>query len=606
MLDSVGVIEQNSRLDFDPRSLDRWRVAAISSQTGPLGRWISNLSFALDNQLFEDPQPAQMKFVNALLHVGIALVIWRFLLLVLQQSPVLEIDAKRARWIALLATALWVLHPLHVSTVMYTVQRMSQLATLFIALGLWAYTRERVKWLQKAPGAVDISRALQWLALFTVLAAISKEIGLLLPLYVAAVEVWLFQGRVQGGRSALVYRVGVATLVGPAILILGLLLVAPTWLVDWYSIRAFSLEERLMTQLRLLWQYVGWLMLWDFRGMGLFHDDIGISRSLIEPFTTLVALIAWSTALALAWLSRFRLPILGVGIAWFLAGHVMESSVVPLEMAFEHRNYLPSLGPLLVVAWAVTAVPENRYFYAGLAGVFLSLLLGFLLFVRTSFWESELTLAETHYRYHPQSLRSRFHLASVYYGLAQSLETGGERGRYLVAARSLHESNIEQNPVYAASLVSLIFLDGLAGRTDAVQGWYDQLAQSIDRDNVGATEYGSLRGLVECVDRGDCLPPAGELKPYLLTYAERQPSVYAHGLLVWHCLAQSDEECVTEHAEAILALDSGHSDSYRALFTISLAGGNAAGALDSLERLLAADHSRRHLHLVKDTLEKGR
>ena len=46
-------------------------------------------------------------------------------------------------------------------------------------------------------------------------------------------------------------------------------------------------------------------------------------------------------------------------------------------------------------------------------------------------------------------------------------------------------------------------------------------------------------------------------------------------------------------------------DGYRALFTLYLSEGNAAGALNSLERMMAADDRRRHLHLVKDTLEAG-
>jgi protein O-mannosyl-transferase len=38
------------------------------------------------------------------------------------------------------------------------------------------------------------------------------------------------------------------------------------------------------------------------------------------------------------------------GILFFFAGHRLESTLIPLEPAFENRNYLPSLGLILAAA----------------------------------------------------------------------------------------------------------------------------------------------------------------------------------------------------------------------------------------------------------------
>ena len=46
-------------------------------------------------------------------------------------------------WPLALASCLWLLHALHVSTVLYTVQRMAQLSALFVFAGLLVYSYGR-------------------------------------------------------------------------------------------------------------------------------------------------------------------------------------------------------------------------------------------------------------------------------------------------------------------------------------------------------------------------------------------------------------------------------------------------------------------------------
>ena len=72
-----------------------------------------------------------------------------------------------------------------------------------------------------------------------------------------------------------------------------------------------------------------------------------------SPSTTALSLLAWVGAVAVALLLRKRYPLLVFALLFYLVAHSMESTILPLEMVFEHRNYLPSVGVCLLVAAGV-------------------------------------------------------------------------------------------------------------------------------------------------------------------------------------------------------------------------------------------------------------
>ena len=57
--------------------------------------------------------------------------------------------------------------------------------------------------------------------------------------------------------------------------------------------------------------------------------------------------------LVLVWKVRVRAPVLAFGLAWFLISHLLESTFIPLELVFEHRNYLAAAGLILPLVHAV-------------------------------------------------------------------------------------------------------------------------------------------------------------------------------------------------------------------------------------------------------------
>lgn len=606
ILDSVDVLGNNAGLQFDATEFDRWRVAALSSDRGLFGRPLSNLSFALDARLAGGADARWMKMSNALLHVIMGLMAWRIFALALAASPVLRAGDVRAQWVSAIAVAIWLVHPLHVSTVLYAVQRMAQLSTLFVLAGLWFFTVRRIRWLDQAPTAMDYSSTLLGMTVCMLLATVSKGNGVLLPLYAAVMELCLFRGQVAGGRAKLPWRLSQLALLVPALAVLVLLALQPAWLVDMYSERDFNLLERSLTQLRVLWEYLSWTLLPRLDAFGVFHDDAVLSTSLLSPSTTLVSLLAWIGVGLLALVLRNRFPMLALALLWYLAGHSMESSIIALELVFEHRNYLPVMGPLLLVAWVLTSAPVARFGLATVAALGILVALGILLNTRASYWSTELGLAQTQYQHHPDSRRSLLHLANVHvHEIGRNADPRLQQEHYS-AARLLHWQMIQADRNYIPSLFALIQLESVAGRKEEVQRLYEQLVIALGKPGVTPTELSSLQQLVTCMNSGACIPPAGGPKAYLERVLQQQDSTATRELLMRQCLETGDHACVREHAEVVIASEPDYVYSYLALYLSSVAAGDKDGALTVAQRMLKADPLRRQLFGIRDSLEAAR
>ena len=81
---------------------------------------------------------------------------------------------------------------------------------------------------------------------------------------------------------------------------------SPELALVWLSLSMST--QRLLTESRVLWFYVGMIVYPDVRSMSLYHDDFLVSTGLLEPGTTLLAIAAWGMLLgcAIAWRRRFQ------------------------------------------------------------------------------------------------------------------------------------------------------------------------------------------------------------------------------------------------------------------------------------------------------------
>jgi tetratricopeptide (TPR) repeat protein len=118
-----------------------------------------------------------------------------------------------------------------------------------------------------------------------------------------------------------------------------------------YKTRDFTLLERLMSEARVLSDYLYKSVVTLPHSFGIFHDDYAISHSVLDPPQTLIAILFILALIASAFYFIRRAQVYSFAILWFFAGHILESTFIPLELYFEHRNYLPIVGILFALVF---------------------------------------------------------------------------------------------------------------------------------------------------------------------------------------------------------------------------------------------------------------
>lgn len=414
--DDYPNIVENEFLLLAGGSWQSWWDAAISSGAGLLRRPVSMLSFAI-NAYFTGMDPVAFKLINVLIHLANGLLAYRLALILIPHLASRSTQPTQPQLLhpqipALLIASAWLLHPLQVSNVLYVVQRMNLLAAFFTFAALLCYASLRLR--QQTAGGCQPLRLLG-LVVFTALAVLSKENGALIPLFVVVIELFCFRFRSMRPRDAVAVRWGLLLLVAaPAVLALAYAACRPDWLLAGYAIRDFDLADRLLTQARMLWHYLLWSLLPNPHWMGLYHDDIPYSTQLTTPWSTLPAIIGLAGLLYAAWRFRQSHPGLGFAIAWFFAGHVLESTALPLEMVFEHRQYLPLYGILLGLVSSLSWPAQQRPRALALgASALLLLSLALLTAQRSWTWGDPVRLALATAQDHPDSPRSLYDAGRV-------------------------------------------------------------------------------------------------------------------------------------------------------------------------------------------------
>lgn len=320
-----------------------WRYIT-SGTADPTGRPLTLLSFLLD--AYDWPAAAHpFKRTNLILH----LLNGALLALLLRRlgQTFKHVDARRIDFAAVLGAGMWLLHPLFVSTTLYIVQREAMLPATFTLAGLllWLHGRNLLHRGYICSGSLWIAIGLGGCTLFGTL---SKANGVLLPALALVVE-YIFlrpdSATVTRGSQS-VYR-----------WVMRIFAWLPTTLVAGYlleqgwsgitrgisSVRPWTLGQRLLTEPRVLMDYLELLWLPRPFTPGLLNDQVQASTSLWAPATTLPALLAILALIIGAWLLRRRWPALALAVLFYFVGQSLESSTVALELYFEHRNYLPAM-----------------------------------------------------------------------------------------------------------------------------------------------------------------------------------------------------------------------------------------------------------------------
>jgi protein O-mannosyl-transferase len=505
-----------------------------SGHADPSGRPLTMLTFLIDARDWP-AAPWPFKRTNLFIHVlNGALLGWLLLALGREASQ----DARRVRVAALTGAALWLLHPLLVSTTLYVVQREAMLSTTCVMLGLLAWLHGR-KTLLEGHRARGITWCLGGLIGFTLLGILAKANGALLPLLALAIETCLPAQASDGNAGTLsTYRKLFLLVAGlPSALLVAYLAwmgVHGMFAGGVVSGRNWTLAQRLLSEPRVLIDYLKLLWLPRPLSSGLFNDQYQASTSLFHPLSTL---FAWAGVLALlgaAWMMRRRQPIAAVAVLFFFAGQLLESTSIPLELYYEHRNYLSALLMFWPLGWWLS---DKR----SLAGIKLALMfmlplaLAWMTCLRASEWGHPDAQAAVWARINPHSARAQTYAASFEIG----------KGQYGAAIARL-EYALAEHPAEPQMTFNLV--DAYCGTgalpPQALAAAVSAMHTTVQRGSLYASWFGhalavardgkcsglTLDGIQQMVD-------AGVANPALQVPATQQDLAYVSGELA---LARGD------------------------------------------------------------------
>ena len=355
VLDADWVLDDWDNIVHNPS--DRWTELSFSqlarTVTGATDRRpVAHVSFGL-NHYFGGLDVTGYHVVNLLVHAANGLLVYVLALQLFARARALRDQATAPlgpdvlRPAALFAALLFAAHPLQTQSVSYVVQRMNSLAVTFYLSALLLALRART-----TPGGAA-RRVLYCLALCCGLLALgTKEIAFTLPAAYWLVG-WCFEGDLRlAWLRRRAFPLGLYGLA--AAVLLWLSLTSAGW-----AELDFGPGERLLTQARVVVFYLSLIACPLPSRLNLLHE-IEVSRSLLDPVSTLLSVMLLAALAAFAIREAHRRRVLFFGVAWFLLQLLLESSLVPLRMIFEHRTYLPMVGVALLVSWGLFTLLRAR------------------------------------------------------------------------------------------------------------------------------------------------------------------------------------------------------------------------------------------------------
>jgi hypothetical protein len=413
IFDDIPNIVENTALHLSAMNFQEIPYAAYSFQPGKGSRSLAMVSFAMDYWR-GGLDPTVFKTTNLIIHAltAVALAFFFRLLLRLTDWPERRIAAT-----ALVLAGLWAIHPLQVSSVLYVVQRMQTMVTLFMVLAMWSYLKMR-------KAQIDGERSRQFgmmVLLFWVLGLASKEDAALLPLYTLGIELMIFKFRAADRALAMLWKKLYYSfmIIGP--LIFFIFILPRYWSWGAYPGRSFSSTERLLTQGWVLLMYIRQIFVPMPGDMPFYYDYLDISRNLWSPWYTLPSWLLIIGMLFFSWKVRDNQPRMALGIWIFFSGHFLTSNVINLEIAFEHRNHFPLIGAVLVffeICRYFTCKYKLRPQLPVIGIMATAMILGAGTSVRAHEWGEPLRFAEWGVKTAPHSARAWLELCTAYFRLS--------------------------------------------------------------------------------------------------------------------------------------------------------------------------------------------
>lgn len=512
-------------------SIQEWVRAISHGFAGLGGRPIAMLTFA-GNHYLTGLDPFALKLTNLLIHLAngmLALIVCRLLFSSVRNGP------QPGTLAAFIVTAGWMLHPIQVSTVLYVVQRMELGAQTGVLLALAAYLIGRRRQISGHSGW-------GWIAAACAATAFSlgfKENALIVPAYTLLFELTILRFRTARRNSSAALMTSYA--------LAGVLAVSATlWLIPHfihspgYETRHFTWVERLLTQLPVLTMYLK-QTLWPLpESLFFYYDNFPVSHDLFSPPATAWAGLALLGLIIVAVASWRRWPLTTLGIGWFFVAHSITSSVVPLELAFEHRNYLASLGVLIAIVQPALLLFRKSSPHARIVIAIVPVFgLAVLCAVQSASWGNTMQLAVTLASRNPESARANYELGRL---LLHQAGSDTSSPQWSLARRQFeHAARLPNSSPLAEQ--ALIMMESQTGQITPRETW-STLRLKLSRQGAGPQEINALYALSECRIQQFCVLDDKELFDTFIVALQRNPTSpvlhVMYGNFAWNVIGDQD------------------------------------------------------------------
>ncbi|MBF0224832.1 MAG: hypothetical protein HQK76_05190 [Desulfobacterales bacterium] len=470
--------EDNQQYQFD-------QDTTVKKTTGvnKFYRPVSCLTLGM-NWYFSNDNVTLYHVTNIIFHILTAIILFFTILLLFETPKIVGKYEENKLFIAFFSTILWALNPIQTQAITYIVQRMALLATMFYILSIFFYIKGRLC-LKK-----NMSLLFYFLCFISFLLSIgSKENTAILPFTLLLIEFCFFQS------IDLKNKINLAIILFTVVLFISI----AGFIIRWdtniffkgYSSRDFTLIERLLTESRVIMLYLS-LIFYPVSSRFSIQHDIIISKNLFYPITTLFSIIAIFIIVGISLYKIKKKPLIAFAILFYFINHIIESTILPLELIFEHRNYLPSLFLFLPVSIILkkgmdlfkTKTKIYKWMYVFI--VFLIFMFSMGTYTRNMVWKDELTLWKDAILTAPKSLRAYGMLGvtlldegkigeAVHYFMKIYVDTLIKEGTF-ESMRSFIEASDNDLPPHQVFYRRGLVLESVNGFSQAIQQYNIALA----------------------------------------------------------------------------------------------------------------------------------
>jgi tetratricopeptide (TPR) repeat protein len=410
--------------------------------------------------------PFGYHLVNIIIHLLNSMVLFVVVFKTLTIHAMSDRLKSHAPKIALLGSLIWLVHPIQIMAVSYTAQRFASLAALFFLLCLLCYILGRTRTSQSRTLLLGLS------FLSGLLAFGSKENAFMLPFVIFMYELFFFRN--------LSYKINKKSLLWGSVLVfiislvLIIIYVGPDFLNKInrdFMQRGLTAHERLITEFRVVVLYLT-LLVYPYPSRLNVDYDFPVSHGLFSPPSTFLSFILLASLLAFSIYRARRHRLFSFAVLWFFVNLVVESTIYPLDLVYEHRLYLPSMGPIALFAGIIYFFEPFQFKKLGIAvGILIIVLFSYWTYERNLVWKNPVALWEDNVKKSPNKARVHGNLGKAYL----------DSGEY-EKARIEFEKVIELDPTLLGAYdnLAIIYIEHFRQYEKARKYLYEAIRQKDD------------------------------------------------------------------------------------------------------------------------------